>query len=994
MASYDATIRLLADISPADKALDRLLAKVNEIKAASIIAIKGPSDASSGVKKQIDNYATLISLLERYKSGLEEIPTLSKSPIFQSSGGGKVGDAFRVAKKQVAELSIALANAKDNFKEVFQEQRQVLGVGRDVRNYANQLEFVASILGNIKDGFREGSSEAKNLGAAIRNVVNELQTVRPGSGLTSEIQEALKPSTQERVSGPFAIGSEQINATLNQRANKVLSLQQKQINNLSQINRLRKAGLNVNQADNLISTAGNQLRKGNVVEAEKLVNEAREELDTLNRINTIIRKNRNERRREFIQQNRSRRRRNSRAAASNALIGGAFPLLFGQGVGAAVGGFIGGGAGGLLGGQFGFALSLVGTAVGEAVDTFVQNLRKVSDSLKSPTETLQALEEVGFSVSDSVKLTVEELLEANKIYEAQAVALQEITDRLGPNSVELLNAFSEETKKLNSEYQQLSASITSAVLPALVGLIALLNDFSSILRSVEVPQQLTDFLLRLGAAGAGGVLPGLGQAQTTVDFVSRRGLRAGEEAGQPGLSPQLKAQESRAANKAVEEERGLERKVELLRAQEKLENAGKDILNEKVVAARKQVIQQQYYAELVDEAARGLDTEAPKIRRNTALAKLRNDIEQKRLSLQKRAAREAARQAEKEARQALAIIKRLRQQTRQNQVKSFNIDLQQLDVNSARVAANQGEVFGLGKQLDSLQTKKDLQISIARLTIEDTENLKKQEELIRSRIDLEQTLLVTKIKQSVAQERINELRRQTGTDFGQLSGTFRPVLALQDNVGFEAGAGLSGVVSQEVAVAKLTEKYKELGLVAQASSDLVTFGVMEMVNGTKSAEEVFASFLRSIADMLLRTVSTMVAQYILLGTARLFATGSSLSSGPGGFDLGKNFFGGSPLGGLGFNTVIPRGRATGGPVGANQAYMVGERGPELFVPRGSGTIVPNNKMGGGVTVGSVNITVENTGERLDPAAQKQIASQVKGIVLATLSDERRSGGLL
>jgi phage-related minor tail protein len=40
----------------------------------------------------------------------------------------------------------------------------------------------------------------------------------------------------------------------------------------------------------------------------------------------------------------------------------------------------------------------------------------------------------------------------------------------------------------------------------------------------------------------------------------------------------------------------------------------------------------------------------------------------------------------------------------------------------------------------------------------------------------------------------------------------------------------------------------------------------------------------------------------------------------------------------------PPGKATGGPVSAGSPYMVGERGPELFMPSGSGTIIPNNQM--------------------------------------------------
>jgi len=47
-----------------------------------------------------------------------------------------------------------------------------------------------------------------------------------------------------------------------------------------------------------------------------------------------------------------------------------------------------------------------------------------------------------------------------------------------------------------------------------------------------------------------------------------------------------------------------------------------------------------------------------------------------------------------------------------------------------------------------------------------------------------------------------------------------------------------------------------------------------------------------------------------------------------------------------FGISIP-GLASGGPVEKGQPYIVGEKGPELFVPQGAGQIVPNNKLGGG-----------------------------------------------
>jgi hypothetical protein len=50
------------------------------------------------------------------------------------------------------------------------------------------------------------------------------------------------------------------------------------------------------------------------------------------------------------------------------------------------------------------------------------------------------------------------------------------------------------------------------------------------------------------------------------------------------------------------------------------------------------------------------------------------------------------------------------------------------------------------------------------------------------------------------------------------------------------------------------------------------------------------------------------------------------------------------------------GRAMGGPVNAGTNYIVGERGPELFMPNTSGTIIPNNKLGGGSGT-TINLTV-------------------------------------
>lgn len=51
--------------------------------------------------------------------------------------------------------------------------------------------------------------------------------------------------------------------------------------------------------------------------------------------------------------------------------------------------------------------------------------------------------------------------------------------------------------------------------------------------------------------------------------------------------------------------------------------------------------------------------------------------------------------------------------------------------------------------------------------------------------------------------------------------------------------------------------------------------------------------------------------------------------------------------------------ADGGSVTSGRPYIVGERGAELFVPNRNGTIVPNDKLGGGSPV-IVNQTINLT----------------------------------
>jgi hypothetical protein len=53
-------------------------------------------------------------------------------------------------------------------------------------------------------------------------------------------------------------------------------------------------------------------------------------------------------------------------------------------------------------------------------------------------------------------------------------------------------------------------------------------------------------------------------------------------------------------------------------------------------------------------------------------------------------------------------------------------------------------------------------------------------------------------------------------------------------------------------------------------------------------------------------------------------------------------------------------RAAGGPVSAGKNYLVGERGPEIFSPSSSGSIIPNHRTGGSVSNDNRTITINIT----------------------------------
>ena len=84
--------------------------------------------------------------------------------------------------------------------------------------------------------------------------------------------------------------------------------------------------------------------------------------------------------------------------------------------------------------------------------------------------------------------------------------------------------------------------------------------------------------------------------------------------------------------------------------------------------------------------------------------------------------------------------------------------------------------------------------------------------------------------------------------------------------------------------------------------------------------------------------------------------------------------GGGLIGGI--KNVITGAKAEGGPVLGGNAYLVGERGPEIFSPSTSGFITPNNRIGGGSSI-VINVTGNTL---LDDSAGDRIARQIMTVL--------------
>lgn len=240
----------------------------------------------------------------------------------------------------------------------------------------------------------------------------------------------------------------------------------------------------------------------------------------------------------------------------------------------------------------------------------------------------------------------------------------------------------------------------------------------------------------------------------------------------------------------------------------------------------------------------------------------------------------------------------------------------------------------------------------------------------------------------------------------------------------KVNTGVGGSTSRAASsIGKITKDVKTLDeMIDQSTIDALKFAAQMEKMGDAAGEAINKTLLDSMPDNIQAVLDSgkagIEALYAPINRAKEMsdAMGKSFSDGIKGMITGASSFKdmmssvidsvinklwemfvvqqivGLVGKGISALTGIPMpARAIGGSVQSGQPYMVGERGPEMFVPSRSGSIVPNGKMGSGIS-----ISVDARGAS-DPAAVRQqvelgIAQAAPYIIAAAQNRTLRTAG--
>ena len=195
----------------------------------------------------------------------------------------------------------------------------------------------------------------------------------------------------------------------------------------------------------------------------------------------------------------------------------------------------------------------------------------------------------------------------------------------------------------------------------------------------------------------------------------------------------------------------------------------------------------------------------------------------------------------------------------------------------------------------------------------------------------------------------------------------------------------SGLEEVNAEIRKLNDAQFQVVQLSKTLGSAFSESFKGIIKGTMSVGDAFRNMFMRIADHFLDMAAQMAAASVAKGFLGLF--GSAFSFGGGNNDVFAGFNRG-PAGGLTMDSFANGGRP---PVG--RASLVGERGPELFVPNSAGTIIPNHALGGSTNI-VVNVDASGSNLEGDENEGRALGIALSAAIETELIKQKRPGGLL
>ena len=170
----------------------------------------------------------------------------------------------------------------------------------------------------------------------------------------------------------------------------------------------------------------------------------------------------------------------------------------------------------------------------------------------------------------------------------------------------------------------------------------------------------------------------------------------------------------------------------------------------------------------------------------------------------------------------------------------------------------------------------------------------------------------------------------------------------------------------------------------------ISDGIKGMIRGTSTLNDVLNSVLNKLIDAAFNMAFFGNMQGSL-GGGGLFGILGGLFRGGGGGGGATDVFAGfnrGPASGVTMDSF-----ANGGRPRVGRASIVGERGPELFVPGTAGSIIPNHALGGSTNV-IVNVDASGSSVEGDEQQGRELGRLISVAVQSELVQQKRPGGLL